>query len=225
MKPAFTKVNRYIFDPKAWSWSIPSGTTCPGAEQCLAKVDRGTGKITNGPKQTFKCYAAVSERYPSVRKRYWANFDAVRGKKCDEVAHVLSECFPKNAKRVRVHTAGDFFSEEYFKGWMQFAAAKPDVQFWAFTKSLPFWVRNIDLVPSNMEIQASYGGKWDNMIEEHGLKYAKVVWSREEAESLGLEIDTNDKLAAFPGPSFALVENFTKPNLASADAKLPDADG
>ena len=62
MKPAFTKVNRYIFDPKAWSWSIPSGTTCPGAEQCLAKVDRETGHMTNGPKQTFKCYAAVSER-------------------------------------------------------------------------------------------------------------------------------------------------------------------
>jgi len=212
MKPAFTKVNRYIFDPKAWSWSIPSGTTCPGAEQCLAKVDRDTGQMTNGPKQTFKCYAAVSERYPSVRKRYWANFDAVRGKKSAEVVDVLSECFPKNARRVRVHTAGDFFSEEYFKGWMQFAASKPDVQFWAFTKSLPFWIRNMEAVPPNMELQASYGGRWDGMIEEHGLKYAKVVWSPEEAASLGLEIDTDDKLAAFPGPSFALVENFTKQN-------------
>ena len=55
MKPAFTKVNRYIFDPKAFSWSLPSGTTCPGAEACLAKVDRVTGKSTNGPKQEFKC--------------------------------------------------------------------------------------------------------------------------------------------------------------------------
>lgn len=68
------------------------------------------------------------------------------------------------------------------------------------------------LVPPNMELQASYGGKWDGMIEEHGLKYAKVVWSPGEAELLGLEIDTDDKLAAFAGPSFALVENFTKQN-------------
>jgi hypothetical protein len=210
MKPAFTRVNRYIFDPQAWSWSIPSGTTCPGAEQCLAKVDRDTGKMIDGPKQTFRCYAAVGERYPSVRKRYWCNFDAVRGKSADEVAAVLSDFLPKNAKRVRVHTAGDFFSEEYFKGWMQFASEKQGVQFWAFTKSLPFWIRNVDLVPQNMELQASYGGKWDDMIEGHGLKYAKVVWSQEEAESLGLEIDTDDKLAAFRGPSFALLENFTK---------------
>jgi len=210
MKPAFTKVNRYIFDPKAVSWSIPSGTTCPGAEQCLAKVDRESGKMTNGPKQKFKCYSAVSERYPSVRKRYWANFDAVRGKKAEDIKQVIADCFPKNAKRVRVHTAGDFYSEQYFLGWMQFAASRPDVQFWAFTKSLPIWINNTEAVPENMEIQASYGGKWDYMIEPNGLKYAKVVWSKEEAAQLGLKICTDDRLAAFPGPSFALLENFTK---------------
>ena len=209
MKPAFTKVNRYIFDPKAVSWSIPSGTTCPGAEQCLAKVDRESGKMTNGPKQKFKCYSAVSERYPSVRKRYWANFDAVRGKKANDVKQVIAECFPKNAKRVRVHTAGDFYSEQYFLGWMQFAQSRPDVQFWAFTKSLPIWINNKEYVPGNMEIQASYGGKWDYMIEANRLKYAKVVWSKEEAARLGLKICTDDRLAAFPGPSFALLENLS----------------
>ena len=67
----------------------------------------------------------------------------------------------------------------------------------------------MDAVPANMELQASYGGKWDAMIEDQGLKYAKVVWSPEEAELLGLEIDTDDKLAAFSGHSFALLENFT----------------
>ena len=166
--------------------------------------------MTNGPKQKFKCYSAVSERYPSVRKRYWANFDAVRGKKAEDIKQVIADCFPKNAKRVRVHTAGDFYSEQYFLGWMQFAASRPDVQFWAFTKSLPIWINNTEAVPENMEIQASYGGKWDYMIEPNGLKYAKVVWSKEEAAQLGLKICTDDRLAAFPGPSFALLENFTK---------------
>ena len=115
MKPAFTKVNRYVFDPKAMSWSLPSGTTCPGAEQCLAKADRTTGKITNGPKQKFKCYSAQGERYPSVRSRYWANFDAVRGKTSNEVCDILSDCWPIKARRNRIHTAGDFFSEQYFQ--------------------------------------------------------------------------------------------------------------
>ena len=145
-----------------------------------------------------------------MRKRYWCNFDSVRGKKANEVVTVLEQCFPKNAKRVRVHTAGDFFSEEYFIGWMRFASSKPSVQFWAFTKSLPFWIRNNGIVPPNMEIQASYGGKWDSMIEEHRLKYARVVWTKSEAESQGLEIDTDDRLAAFPGRPFALLENFSK---------------
>ena len=122
---------------------------------------------------------------------------------------MISDCFPKNAKRVRVHTAGDFFSEEYFLGWMRFAASKPEVQFWAFTKSLPFWIRNKGAVPPNMELQASYGGRWDSMIKEHNLKFARVVWSREEAEALGLEIDMDDSLAAHRGRSFALLENFS----------------
>ena len=166
--------------------------------------------MTNGPLQTFKCYSAVNERYPSVRERNWSNFDSVRGKKASEVAKVLSDCLPEKANRVRVHTAGDFFSEKYFLGWLELAQSKPKVQFWAFTKSLPFWISNISKIPPNLEMIASYGGRWDHMIKQYGLKYAKVVRSSGEAKNLGLKIDTNDKLAAFPGPSFALLENFSK---------------
>lgn len=207
MEPAFTRVNRYIFDPKAWSWSLPAGVSCPGAEKCLARADRETGKITHGPRQEFVCYAAVTERYPSVRKRYWANFDAVRGKTAEQVAEVL-ECLPKKAKRVRIHTDGDFFSLAYFDGWLEFIRSRPGVQFWAFTKSVPFWVARLGEIPENLELQASYGGKYDHLIEEYGLKSARVVYSRAEAEARGLQIDDGDRLAAFPGPSFALLENF-----------------
>lgn len=210
MKPAFTKANRYIFDPRAWSWSLPSGTTCPGAVECLAKADRETGKISYGPGMKFRCYAAMTERYPSVRKRLWCNFDAVRGKKKDEIKKVLTEAFPAKAKLIRIHTAGDFFSQEYFDAWLEFCRGKPDVRFWAFTKSLPFWVIRLGSIPPNLELQASYGGRCDHLIEEHNLKFARVVWSEDEANRLGLIIDTDDRLAAYPGPSFALMENFTR---------------
>jgi hypothetical protein len=46
-RPAFTKANRYIFDRKALSWSIPSGHTCIGADICYAAADRETGKLVN----------------------------------------------------------------------------------------------------------------------------------------------------------------------------------
>ena len=211
MLPSFTKVNKYIFDRNAQSWSIPSGTTCIGAEQCLTTRDRFSGELIHGPKQTFVCYSANMERFPSVRERYWTNYEAVKGKTADEVCAVLDRYFPKKASLVRIHSAGDFFSEQYFLGWMKFANSKPTVRFWAFTKSLPLWIKNIQSVPANVEMQASYGGKWDNLISAHNLKYARVVWSTDEAEMLGLKIDTDDKLAAYAGPSFALLENFSKP--------------
>lgn len=206
MRPAFTKANRYIFDSKALSWSIPSGHTCPGADACLASADRDTGRITNGPRQQFKCYSAELERFPSVRSRYWANLDAVRGKSPEEVFAVL-ECLPRKAHLVRIHTAGDFFSQAYLDGWLQFVRSRPGTHFYAFTKSLPLWVRRLGEIPPNLVLQASYGGKWDGLIAEHGLKYARVVFSTEEAQALGLPIDTDDRLAAYGTQSFALLEN------------------
>jgi hypothetical protein len=206
--PAFTRVNKYIFDSSAWSWSLPSGTTCPGALSCLARADRHTGKLWNGPQQKFRCYSAVTERFPSVRQRLWANFDAVKGKAPDEVCEALS-CIPRKARRVRVHTAGDFFSQDYFDGWLQFCARNEGIHFWAFTKSLPFWVARLRDIPRNLILQASTGGRHDELIKQHNLKYAQVVWSRDEASRLGLAIDEDDYLAAYGSKPFALLENFT----------------
>lgn len=210
MKPAFTKANRYLFDPKAWSFNLPSGWSCPAALECLAKADRETGKITNGPHQKFKCYSAMTERYPSVRKRLWANYEAVKGKKPDEVASLLQSILPKKAKLIRIHSAGDFFCQDYFDGWLELVRQNETIRFWAFTKSLPFWVARLGSIPPNLELQASYGGRHDDMIQQYGLKFARVVWSQTEADALGLKIDKDDLMAAFSGPSFALMENFTK---------------
>lgn len=213
MLPAFTKANRYLFDSKAFTWSLPSGTTCPGAEQCLAIADRHTGKIWNGPKQKFKCYSAVTERYPSVRNRLWANFEAVKGKTPHQVYSILSRIRPAKMSLCRIHTAGDFFSQSYFDGWLLFVMDNPQIRFWAFTKSLNFWISRLDSIPPNLVLQASTGGRFDNLIQAHGLKYAKVVWSRQEAETLGLAIDSDDYLAAYGSKPFALLENFsTKKN-------------
>jgi len=209
MKPAFTRVNKYIFDPKAWAWNLPAGTTCPGARECLAKADRESGKLTKGPDAIFTCYAAVTERFPSVRERVWTNLEAVKGKSPEQVAEVL-ECLPPRAKRVRIHSDGDFFSQNYFEGWLLFIRSRPDVHFWAFTKSIPFWLRFIDQIPENLVLTASYGGRHDDLIEPNGLRSARVVYSQAEADYPGLEIDRDDSLAAFPGSSFALLENFTK---------------
>ena len=178
MNPAFTKANEYLFDPSAWSWSLPSGTTCPSADKCLAFANRETGKLKHGKNQEFLCYSAVTERFPSVRARVWANFDAIRGKNKYQIKFVLSCCLPPKAKLVRIHSGGDFFSQEYFDAWLMFIKSNPTVRFWAFTKSVDFWVKRLDRIPPNLELQASYGGRHDHLIEE------QVEWLTSESDEL-----------------------------------------
>lgn len=209
-RPGFTRGNRYLFSPDVWTWNLPSGYTCPGAKACLAYADRETGKLAKGPYAEFKCYSAVTERFPAVRDKAWANRDLVWGLRDVDVASVLLDLLPTNATMVRIHAAGDFFSQAYFDGWLIVAEQRPDIAFWAFTKSLPFWIKRLYEIPDNLMLNASYGGKHDALIEQWGLKYAKVVYSENEAKYLGLPIDVDDRLAAQSNQPFALLENFSR---------------
>jgi hypothetical protein len=112
---------------------------------------------------------------------------------------------------VRVHVSGDFYSEMYFRAWMSVAAQRPETVFYAYTKSLRIWVDNLHLVPANFKLNASKGGRWDHLIKEHGLKYAEVVFSVDQAEGLGLEIDHDDSHAFAQEGSFALLLHSTQP--------------
>src|SRR5690606_11351009 len=146
--------------------------------------------------------------FPSVRERLWANFEAVRKRTPGEVAGVLRWAMPPAARLVRVHTAGDFFNQDYFDGWLLFVRLYPRTRFWAFTKSLPYSVARLGAITDNHVLTATYGGRYDRLIEEHGLKSARVVYSPEEADALGLRLDRDDRMAAFGRSSFALLENF-----------------
>jgi hypothetical protein len=112
---------------------------------------------------------------------------------------------------VRIHVSGDFFSQDYFDAWVEVARCRPETLFYAYTKALPFWVRRKNELPDNFILTASYGGTHDHLIEAYGLRSAKVVFSEEEAASLGLEIDHDDSHAMRPGPSFALLIHGVQP--------------
>jgi hypothetical protein len=47
----------------------------------------------------------------------------------------------------------------------------------------------------NFKLTASEGGKHDDLIESESLKFAKVLFSIEEARELDLEIDHDDSHA------------------------------
>jgi hypothetical protein len=193
----FVKNTKY-YRGTVYEWNLPTGTTCPFAMECRVSVDRTTGKfdITRGE---YRCYAANAERFPAVRQHRWKNFEGtLKGEMPD---------LPKGCKAVRIHAAGDFYNQRYFDMWIEYAAAHPGVEMWAYTKSLSYWINRIDDIPVNLTLTASYGGRQDDLIEKHGLKNVIVYPSALFVPS-DRRIDTNDDEARRPWVNFALLDNF-----------------
>lgn len=210
MDVRFTRISKGYYPFPVWEFNLPAGWSCPFATACLTKADRVTGRQTNGDLQEFKCYAAVVERYPAVRDVRWRNFDALRNKKKTQMSAMLLKALPHTATHVRIHGGGDFFNQEYFDAWLAVCEALPNTVFWAFTKSIGYWVARLDRIPGNLTLQASYGGRQDDLIEKHGLKYAKVFKSLAEVEASGLPLDVDDTLAMSGTQSFALLDNYSE---------------
>jgi len=206
----FSNSNRYL--PDVWTFNLPSGFSCPAAVECLTTVDRVTNKMTAGKDRKYPCYSAMGERYPAVRRAVWENFYALASCKGDaaKMAELINSEFPAKAKRFRIHSGGDFFSQRYFDAWLEVVARRPEVAFWAFTKSVNFWVERLGLIPENLNLTASYGGRYDYLIAKHELKHCRVFNTMEEVLASGMPLDDNDALASTGTASFALLLNSTK---------------
>jgi len=201
----FIKNTKY-YNGTVYEWNLPTGTTCPFALECKVTVDRETGKFDIKRGQ-YKCYAASAERFPAVRTHRWNNFEHVLNGGKPEL--------PKDCKAVRIHASGDFYNQYYFDLWIQIANENPNVEFWAYTKSLKYWVNRINSIPSNLVLTASYGGKNDDLIELHNLKHVKVYKTINDVP-IGIQIDSNDDLARTPLINFALLDNLNAENKKSS---------
>jgi len=194
-----------------------SGWTCPGAKDCLAKVHiiDGRRKVVDGPDMQFRCFSASQEAlFTPVYNARKANFDYLRSLKTTEnMSAGIVNSIPDDCGIVRINVAGDIFSQDYFDAIVLTANAVPSVLFYAYTKSMNFWIKRLDMIPKNLVLTASYGGRYDNLIQEYNLRYAKVVFSVSEAEKLELEIDSDDSHAADPSrknTNFALLIHGTQ---------------
>lgn len=91
-----------------WSWSLPAGPeeTCPGATSLCARV----------------CYATrYARRYPSVQESWDRRLKDA--KRQDFPSRILEEMFPGIA--IRVHVAGDFYSNSYINKWLEISERAP----------------------------------------------------------------------------------------------------
>ena len=189
---------------KIYSLDLLSGWSCPHAKDCLSKAivqDNGKRKIKDGRHTQFRCFSASQEvQYTNVYNSRKHNFDLLRKLSCGEMVDMINQSLPTNAGIVRIHVAGDFFSQQYMEAWYTVALLNPKILFYAYTKSLKFWVGGINELPilHNFVLTASYGGRDDHMIDEFNLRSTKVVFSEAIASVLGLEIDHDDSHAAKP---------------------------
>jgi len=195
------------------TFSLPAGWTCPGAKYCLSQCNRTTGKLQDGKDCQFRCSAAFAETlYKNVRVSRWYNLDLLKTcKSVKTTAELIGTSLPSGAIKVRPGVSGDFYNQSYFDAWMNVAREYPNTLFYAYTKSIPFWLKRKNSIPKNFVLTASYGGKFDALIRPNNLKYAMVVYSVQEAKALGLEIDHDDSHAFSGKKSFALLLHSMQP--------------
>ena len=218
----------FLLDRNIYSLDLLSGYSCPFASECLSKatVIDGKRKIKDGPNTKFRCFSASQEvQYTNVYNSRKHNFDTLRGLSVEDMIHRLNTDLPDNAGIVRPHVAGDFFKNDYLFAWINVAMMNPEKLFYAYTKSLKYWVENLALIQAvdNFVLTASYGGRDDWLIDKYNLRSTKVVFSEAEAAEAGLEIDHDDSHAARPSlknQDFALLIHGTQPKDTEAAEAL-----
>lgn len=205
--------------------SLPAGFTCPGARDCLARANRDTGKLTDGPGAIFRCYAASQEAlYPNVRNMRWHNMDLLveAGSRNRIRALLVRSLQELESTTMRVHGSGDFFSSQYFNALMDAAADLKKVEFYAYTKSIKFWserMTRMESIPPNFRLVASRGGRYDGLVDKFSLP--EVVVINHPSEAGKLKIDHDDSLARNKKvKKFALLLHATQPKGSEAAAAI-----
>jgi hypothetical protein len=195
---------------KVYSFDILSGVNCPYAKDCKSQaVENKQGKrhIQDGPDTDFRCFSASQEvlftGVFNLRKENGKIVEYCSKHGYIKAADKLESLLPKNAGIIRIHVGGDFKTKEYFRMWLELARRKPSILFYAYTKSLPFWVSLIHEVKRlpNLVLTASEGGHRDDLIGKFKLRHVKVIPSVSAARKLRLPVDHDDRFAADPSRS------------------------
>lgn len=101
---------------ECYSFDLPAIETCPGSTAECRK----------------DCYAANLMRiYKNVDAKYRRNLEITYH---PEFVRYMVETIPADCQ-FRIHVSGDFFHADYVRKWIEIARARPDVTFYAYTRS------------------------------------------------------------------------------------------
>lgn len=220
-------------DKLDWPYlSLPAGYTCPFATACKNFAAKAGSKFKDGSslkaasdKTQHMCYAARAQaQYPAANKKAFSNLSLIMnaGKEggVEGMANLITDSIKyaglENSKIFRVHEAGDFFSNNYMKAWIEVAKRFPNINFYTHTTSLSYWLSNRGSMPKNFRLIASMNEDNQDTIMANKLRYSKVVYSVEEAKNLKLPIDYDDSIACCSDANFALLIHGGQPKGSEA---------
>ena len=154
-----------------YNWSIPA---------LAAKLSNGTNIKTcpNAGACATVCYARNGTyNFSNVKGRHVKILEYILEDPQGWFAQMLEEVSkPKmRGKHVRIHDAGDFFSEDYLQMWLKLARLVPEVTFYCYTKEVSMFKRVLsEGCPSNFKYLFSMGGKEDHLIDKENDRHAEV---------------------------------------------------
>ncbi|MCS7484644.1 hypothetical protein NZH93_48120 [Umezawaea endophytica] len=181
----------FTFSLPAWAGRLPDGrtyNTCPAAGVCAAV-----------------CYARVGRyAFASVKAKHERNLMRILDDLPQWEQDVLSElAAPKyRGKFLRVHDAGDYFSDDYLSAWLRIARQVPDVTFYSYTKEVSRFRRLVQPdSPLNFLYVFSYGGKEDHLLDPDTDRVADVFPDEQAITTAGWHSNAASDLLAVLGPA------------------------
>jgi len=169
---------------KIFNFSIPayktkSGRiTCPFAKDCVKYCYAQKGNYT---------------RFPVVQELMEQKYKI--SKTAEFIPLMNEEIRKKKATHIRIHDSGDFYSPQYLNKWVDIAKQNTNVIFYAYTKSIKFFVNGL-LLPKNLKIIFSEGSKTDNLINVNKHRHARIFKSKELLKAAGYIDASNNDLQA-----------------------------
>ena len=173
------------------TWNLPALVTrhpvegfphpfvvCPGAGECAKWCYARVGHFIRPAVSAKHEYCLALTRAPEFEERIIA---AIKGKPF-----------------VRIHSSGEFYDPQYFERWLRICTQlRGQTIFWCYTKMIQM-VRDFhDLIPDNLNIIFSTGGKHDELIDFDRDRHTRVFpagTTRGEVVKTGYAYCSNDDL-------------------------------
>lgn len=120
------------------------------------------------------CYALKSYRQYPGTKTAWNKNLHVCSNDLDTFKHEMRDFLTiYNPKYFRLHSAGDFFNQEYLNAWIKIIKEFPDITFLAYTKSYDHL--NFNDIPGNFKLFFSIEPNSEMPKEKyHSIKHAYI---------------------------------------------------